>query len=236
MGHLFDVAFILVPATLLVGAYWTVLKNKVKGGLMVRNKLSAIAVVVISSLAPVLKAENGSAGCQAVQIPQEIFDAAGLSKLSESELRTLQCWALSLEPRAAAPEFEARADAGEIRVPSDAPEADEDVSELEVSKKEEGQLSTGGSGGFSEFRKSVAGMLSTASADSYSAKIVGSFTGWTGRTRFKLNNGEEWIQRKDGFLSADLDSPDVEIRVGRFGFATLWVPELRRGIQVKRAK
>ena len=229
-------AFILVPATLLVGAYWTVLKNKVKGGLMVRNKLSAIAVVVISSLAPVLKAENGSAGCQAVQIPQEIFDAAGLSKLSESELRTLQCWALSLEPKAAAPEFDARADAGEIRLPSDAPEADEDVSELEVSKKEEGQLSTGGSGGFSEFRKSVTDMLPTSSADSYSAKIVGSFTGWTGRTRFKLNNGEEWIQRKDGFLSADLDSPDVEIRVGRFGFATLWVPELRRGIQVKRAK
>ena len=193
-------------------------------------------MVVISGLAPVVKAENMSARCETVQIPREIFDAAGLSKLSESELRTLQCWALSLEPRAAAPEFEARADAGEIRVPSDAPEADEDVSELEVSKKEEGQLSTGGSGGFSEFRKSVTDMLPTSSADSYSAKIVGSFTGWTGRTRFKLNNGEEWIQRKDGFLSADLDSPDVEIRVGRFGFATLWVPELRRGIQVKRAK
>ena len=82
----------------------------------------------------------------------------------------------------------------------------------------------------------MAGVLSPPPTESYQTKIAGRFTGWSGRTRFKLTNGEEWVQRKDGFLSADLDSPDIEIRVGRFGFATLWVPELGRGIQVKKAK
>ena len=229
-------AFILVPATLLNNALWTSLKNKMKGGFMVSIKRSAIAMVVISSIAPVLKAESFSARCEAVQIPQKIFDAAGLSKLSESELRTLQCWARSLDPRAASPEIEANADVAEIQFPSNAPEAGEGSSQPQVKRSEESQSSPGGTGGFLGFRKSVAGVLSPPPTESYQAKIAGKFTGWSGRTKFKLTNGEEWVQRKDGFLSAELDSPDIEIRVGRFGFATLWVPELGRGIQVKKAK
>lgn len=229
-------AFILVPATLSGGAFWTLLKDKVKGRLMVSIKRSAVAMVVICSLAPVVKAENLSARCETVQIPQKIFDAAGLSKLSESELRTLQCWAGSVDPKAAAPEIEANADVAEIRLPSDAPDAGGGSSELQVIQNEESQSSQEGMGGFLGLRKSVAGMWSPPSTQSYQAKIAGRFTGWSGRTKFKLTNGQEWIQRKDGFLSADLDAPDIEIRVGRFGFATLWVPELGRGIQVKRVE
>lgn len=229
-------AFILVPATLLARAFWTFLKNKVKGRFMVSTKWSAVAMVVISSLAPVLKAEHLSARCETVQIPQKIFDAAGLSKLSESELRALQCWAGSIDSKAATLEVETNADVAEIRLPSDAPNAGAGSLELQVIRNEDSQSSPGGNGGWLEFRKSVAGMLSSPSNESYQAKIDGRFTGWSGRTKFKLTNGQEWIQRKDGFLSTDLDSPDVEIRVGRFGFATLWIPELRRGIQVKRVE
>ena len=229
-------AFILVPATLSDGAFWTFLKDKVKGRLMVSIKRSAVAMVVIYGLAPVVKAENMSARCETVQIPQEIFDAAGLSKLSESELRTLQCWAGYIDSRAAALEVEANADVAEILLPSDAPDAEAGSSEPQVIQNEDRQSSPRGTGGFREFRKSVAGMWSSPPNESYQAKIAGRFTGWSGRTKFKLTNGQEWIQRKDGFLSAELDSPDIEIRVGRFGFATLWVPELGRGIQVKRAE
>ncbi len=48
--------------------------------------------------------------------------------------------------------------------------------------------------------------------------IVGTFTGWTGHTEFKLENGQVWQQADSSVYEAKLENPAVVIKRLGFGY------------------
>lgn len=48
--------------------------------------------------------------------------------------------------------------------------------------------------------------------------IVGEFHGWTGQTRFRLSNGQIWIQAGPGYYETDMKSPKVVIKKLLIGY------------------
>ena len=68
------------------------------------------------------------------------------------------------------------------------------------------------------------------------SRIDGTFKGWRGKTRFKLENGEIWQQRQSSTFITTLESPEVIIKRGRLNFYTMEVPAIGRKVHVKRIR
>lgn len=68
------------------------------------------------------------------------------------------------------------------------------------------------------------------------ANYDGQFTGWSGGTLFKLDNGQVWKQSQSGRVSYKKDRPEITIRRGAFGSYRLSVEGLNRTVRVKRVK
>ena len=71
-----------------------------------------------------------------------------------------------------------------------------------------------------------------------SSRIDGEFTGWTGRTEFRLQNGQVWqqIDSDQRFTGVKLDSPQVRIEPGLFGSWQLSVEGYNSTVRVKRLR
>jgi hypothetical protein len=68
------------------------------------------------------------------------------------------------------------------------------------------------------------------------SRIAGSFTGWTGETVFKLENGQVWKQAATGyFTNVQLDHPQVVIKKLSFGYL-LTLPGHGETVFVRRIK
>lgn len=69
------------------------------------------------------------------------------------------------------------------------------------------------------------------------SRIVGPFKGWNGRTLFKLENGQQWVQT-DGqvYVVSAQPGPDVEIVPSALGGWKLWIQPEGRWIRVKRVQ
>lgn len=65
--------------------------------------------------------------------------------------------------------------------------------------------------------------------------VQGNFTGWSGRTVFRLANGQVWQQRLPGKYTYKARDPDVILKRGRFGYYLELVASGRQ-IPVKRLK
>ena len=69
------------------------------------------------------------------------------------------------------------------------------------------------------------------------SRIVGTFNGWDGKTRFTLENGQVWEQAEQGGVrGVNLDSPMVTIEPGMFGSWKIKVEGLNATTRVKRIK
>jgi nucleoid-associated protein YgaU len=68
------------------------------------------------------------------------------------------------------------------------------------------------------------------------ARYVGEFTGWTGGTLFKLDNGQVWKQAQSGRVFHRRDNPQITIRKGALGGFRLSVEGTKRSVRVKRIK
>ena len=66
------------------------------------------------------------------------------------------------------------------------------------------------------------------------SKIAGTFRGWTGKTKFRLENGQVWQQRYNNKWTTKLDNPEIVITKGALGFYNMEVVEKGRIIGVKR--
>ncbi len=66
--------------------------------------------------------------------------------------------------------------------------------------------------------------------------IDGPFTGWTGRTKFVLKNGQIWQQVGSGSYRFSGDSPEVIIRPRTMGSWKLYLKAGGRGVKVTRIK
>jgi len=74
------------------------------------------------------------------------------------------------------------------------------------------------------------------SADQIQSRFDGSFTGWSGATVFRLENGQVWKQAESGRLSLKAERPMITIRRGWFGAYYLNVEGANKSIRVKRVK
>lgn len=64
------------------------------------------------------------------------------------------------------------------------------------------------------------GLVESSSRDMIVSRIVGEFTGWTGNTRFRLENGQVWEQRDNARLTGvRMDSPVVTLKPSILGNA-----------------
>ena len=71
--------------------------------------------------------------------------------------------------------------------------------------------------------------------EEFQSRIVGEFSGWSGSTVFRLENGMVWKQdENDRFRLQPVDSPMVTIKPGMFGSWRLSVEGHNRAVRVER--
>lgn len=70
--------------------------------------------------------------------------------------------------------------------------------------------------------------------DQIESRIVGEFSGWSGRTRFRLENGQVWQQAENDTYYWREDNPEVVIRKGVFGSYKLRIRGQNRWVRVRR--
>ena len=69
------------------------------------------------------------------------------------------------------------------------------------------------------------------------AHIDGLFTGWRGKTVFKLDNGQEWQQAESGtFDAGKLNSPTVRLKPMLLGSWLMYVDNCGCNVRVQRVK
>ncbi len=78
--------------------------------------------------------------------------------------------------------------------------------------------------------------IASAEQQEIRSRINGEFTGWSGKTIFKLNNGQVWQQSAAGRVYHKATDPVVTIRKGIFGSFRLKIEGLNTRISVKRIK
>lgn len=76
----------------------------------------------------------------------------------------------------------------------------------------------------------------TGKREEFSARIVGSFRGWSGRTLFRLDNGQVWQQSESGSYDLNLDNPEVRLRPKAMGSWMLVLKHNNRGVRVRRVE
>ena len=68
-------------------------------------------------------------------------------------------------------------------------------------------------------------------------RITGRFTGWYGKTIFRLDNGPEWTQAESGQMSnGKYDNPKVKIKPMLLGSWLLYVEPCGCSVRVERTK
>jgi hypothetical protein len=66
------------------------------------------------------------------------------------------------------------------------------------------------------------------------SRYVGEFTGWDGKTVFRLENGQVWQQNESGRMSWKATSPMITIKRGFMGSYVLRVEGVNKTVRVKR--
>jgi hypothetical protein len=67
------------------------------------------------------------------------------------------------------------------------------------------------------------------------SQIEGTFEGWSGKTLFRLKNGQVWQQRLPGTYKASLVEPEVEVYQKYLGFYWLKIVQTGRAVGVAPA-
>ncbi len=67
-------------------------------------------------------------------------------------------------------------------------------------------------------------------------RIVGEFNGWSGKTVFRLENGQVWRQRLSGNYRYQATNPEVEVYRNWMGYYWLKIVETGKAVPVNRAK
>ena len=78
--------------------------------------------------------------------------------------------------------------------------------------------------------------IAKMNTDKIQSKIDGEFRGWSGKTIFKLQNGQVWKQSGEGKVFHKAISPEVTITKGLLGGFRLHVKGLNSKVYVKRIK
>lgn len=77
----------------------------------------------------------------------------------------------------------------------------------------------------------------TSARETIEAHIDGAFTGWRGKTVFKLDNGQEWKQAESGaYDGGKLTNPGVKIKSMLLGSWLMYVDGCGCSVRVERIK
>ncbi len=169
----------------------------------------AILALVLTMLSASAAADRPFSTLEERMTGQE-FRETGLHKLSDEELAALNRW---IRRRSLAEGEPVATAPGAAREPASASAAAEPVDRR--------------------------GLPSTDRADRspISSRIVGSFSGWEGNTRFQLENGMVWqATGADRYQVATVENPAVEIRPGAFNTWRMRVDGVYREVRVQRVR
>ena len=70
--------------------------------------------------------------------------------------------------------------------------------------------------------------------DQITSRILGEFKGWSGYTKFQLENGQIWQQSSEGLLIVRINNPTVSIKKSFFGTYNLNVEGVNSTVKVRR--
>jgi hypothetical protein len=120
------------------------------------------------------------------------FHQTGLDKLSPEELAAFNVWLTAYGKPAAAPRVAAAPTPASVApaIPLSVPPA-----------------ATAG-----DFGKEMLSSEAGGEPERIETRILGTFTGWTGQTVFKLENGQVWRQSASGIYETRLENPAVVIK------------------------
>lgn len=159
--------------------------------------------------------------------PTEV-EAAGLNKLAPSELAKLK-------------EIVERYKAGEVAVVQQAAEQRVAIAEAKAKDAETKSAAASapkkGPGWLGALTMLSRIADKPEAAEAMTTRIAGKFDGWTGRTKFTLENGQVWQQNDDGsYIGAEVDSPAVRIFPGRLNTFWMEVEGVNPRVKVKPIK
>jgi hypothetical protein len=81
------------------------------------------------------------------------------------------------------------------------------------------------------------GFRDPVSSEGVVSRIAGEFSGWSGDTRFTLENGQVWEQAESGSMrGVSVDSPAITIKPAFMGSWLLKVEGFNKAIRVRRVK
>jgi hypothetical protein len=146
--------------------------------------------------------------------------AAGLDQLTPAQQAALDQLAARYATEGSRAEVakvreETKAEVAKVREETKA------VVEHEVKKREEAKFGLFGIKGHEESIKS---------------KVTGTFNGWSGRTLFRLENGQQWVQSdpSDFYSVKNQPGPEIEIVQSGIGGWKLYLTSNGRWVRVKR--
>jgi hypothetical protein len=170
------------------------------------------------------------------ELGDETFEASGLDKLTPEELATLSAALADLLGRQ---EEEIRVVVKE-EVRSEVKEEVRSEVEAEVRTQVEEELAIPKGDdrfGLETVKKRVQDMFQRDAPDLIETRIIGDFDGWSGNTRFRLENGQIWRQNEpDTFIVRTKKNPKVTIRRSMFGSYLLKIEGYNSSVKVERVE
>jgi len=155
---------------------------------------------------------------------KEQYEAAGLDKLTEAERGALSDWLRSYSGKPDSPKLQSDTS---IAAPATTATAATPVPQAEKSAAR----ATEENFGLPEPRT-----YSTEGAFELKANVIKPFRGWSGKTVFKLDNGQVWKQRASGKYTYMGDDTRVVISQNRWGFYDLRLVAADRSVGVTRVE
>lgn len=148
-------------------------------------------------------------------IPPEVFDQAGLAKLSPAELAALEAWISG-----------SRGEAGPASLTGTAAVLRSDTEMVALPKGDDRF-------GFEQVTSRVAAILQSTE-DRIETRIDGPLKGWSGNTIFHLQNGQRWQQIDGTRMRYKLDDAEVVLFRGAMGTYFLKPKALNSRVRVRR--
>lgn len=155
------------------------------------------------------------------EMSTEDFEKSGLKQLSKKELEHLNAWLRrNLELADLPPEAQVTSIVAPPE-PAPAPAPASTQADPRTTKEE--------AAGFENQRE--------RSRQKFTSRLVGSFSGWSGKTTFKLENGQVWRQARSGsYRHRTLTNPAVTLVPKALNTWSLEIEGLNRSVRVKRIK
>ena len=196
--------------------------------LKLRATATAISCACLAFTASIIAEESPGKGLSIQQLmsPEEYL-AAGLNKLTPEEIEALNAW-LSRQELAKRPVSAS---------PQASPEA---PLVMEASVATTGAIA-GGAEEAATPQMDGFGFPEPSPAEKdrgkqLQANVLPPFKGWSGKTIFRLDNGQVWQQRVSGRYTYSGDDTLVAISGNRFGFYEMELVAAKRSVGVKRLK